>query len=48
MRVDLATAFSRGFLSCYDAVVFTDVDEFLVRTRACTTVWWTSSAGTPA
>ena len=30
MRADLANGLARGFLSCFDAVVFTDVDEFLV------------------
>jgi hypothetical protein len=29
-RVALANGFAQGLLACYDAVIFTDVDEFLV------------------
>lgn len=29
-RIDLVNSLSRGLLSCFDVVVFTDVDEFLV------------------
>ena len=29
-RAQLANGFARGLLACYDAVIFTDVDEFLV------------------